>query len=365
MIFSNHISRISFLFLVLLSSCVADYYKILGVKRSSTTKEIKKAYRALSLQFHPDKNKDEGAAEKFSEINDAYEILSDDELKDIYDQHGDEGIKRHRGGGGGGATSFDDIFSHFGFGGGGRQQREQKTPSVEMSLRLSLKQLYVGATLDVEFVRQALCMHWQDCMKNSQECQGPGIKVKMQQIAPGFVQQVQTRDDKCVARGKMWRPNCRDCPNGKTEPEKLVLTIDVVKGMRNGEQITFEGVADEQPGMPTGDLVFEIVQLGDTFFHREGDQLYITMEIPLVDALVGFKREITHLDGHKFTIEVSTVTECDHTIRIASKGMPRRSGRGYGDLFITFDVDFPETITDLQKQQIKSIFGAEQSSDEL
>ena len=282
--------QLPFIFLLCLTSCVADYYKILGIRRSATHKEIKKAYRQMSLKYHPDKNNEEGAAEKFSEISRAYEVLSDDELKEIYDNHGEEGLERkEQGGGGGGHGGFDDIFSHFGFnmGGHGRGRGgEQKTRSIEMKLRLTLKQLYMGATIEVETYRQGLCMNWQQCMKNAQECHGPGVRVKMQQLAPGFVQQVQARDEKCVARGKMWKPNCRDCPNGQTEEEKLNLTIDVTKGMRSGERITFEGAADEKPGLTAGDLEFVIEEVGNKEFHRNGDQLYKTMEIPLVDALV-------------------------------------------------------------------------------
>lgn len=153
----------------------------------------------------------------------------------------------------GGHGGFDDIFSHFGFNfggpGGGRQQREQSTPSVNIPLRVSLKQLYLGDTIEVEYVRQTLCVNWQECMKANQECQGPGVKVRMQQIAPGFVQQVQQRDERCVARGKMWSSNCRVCPDGQTQSEKIDLTIDLQKGMYPGEPITFEGVADEKPGV--------------------------------------------------------------------------------------------------------------------
>ena len=276
--------------LYLISPCLSaqDFYKLLGIKRSASQKEIKKAYRAKSLEFHPDKNKEEGAAEKFAEIAYAYEVLTDENKKEVYDKHGEEGLKQHesnnRGGGGGG---FDDIFSHFGFNfGGQRRQRERSTPNVDIPLRVSLKQLYLGDVLEVEYIRQTLCVNWEECMKNNQECQGPGVKVKMQQIAPGFVQQVQQRDDRCVAPGKMWSNNCRSCPKGQTQPEKIDLTIDLNKGMYPGEAVTFEGVADEKPGMTAGDLNFVIVQMGDEFFHRDGDHLYVTMEIPLVDALV-------------------------------------------------------------------------------
>jgi len=123
-------------------------------------------------------------------------------------------------------------------------------------------------------------------MKNAKECQGPGVKVRMQQLAPGFVQQVQARDETCVSQGKRWLKNCRACPQGQTETEKIDLTLDIPKGSRPSEQIPFEGVADEKPGMLAGDLIFVIVEIGSTEFTREGDNLYKTIEIPLVDALV-------------------------------------------------------------------------------
>ena len=238
-----------------------DFYKLLGINRSATQKEIKKAYRSKSLEFHPDKNKSEGAAEKFAEIAYAYEILTNEEKKTIYDRHGEEGLKQHeqRQGQGGGHGGFDDIFSHFGFNfggpgggpGGGRrqQQREQSTPNVNIPLRVTLQQLYLGDTIEVEYVRQTLCVNWQECTKTNQECQGPGVKVRMQQLAPGFVQQVQQRDERCISRGKMWSSNCRACPGGQTQSEKIDLTIDLNKGMYPGEPITFEGVADEKPGV--------------------------------------------------------------------------------------------------------------------
>lgn len=358
---------------MLMAVCVhaADFYQILGLSRDATAKEIKKAYRKKSLEYHPDKNKEEGAAEKFAEISRAYEVLSDDEKKPIYDRYGEDGLKDHeeRGGGGGGG-GFDDLFNHFGFnfGGGGHRQgrRRETTPSVEMPLHLSLQQLYAGATIEVDYIRQVLCLQWEMCMKNAPDCQGPGIRVRRQQIAPGFVQQVQQPDPRCVAHGKMWKEGCSSCPK-KTEAEKISLTVEVQPGLRNNERITFEGVTDEQPGVEAGDLHFIIVEQAHDTYHRDHDDLYKTMEVPLVDALTGFSITLPHLDGKEFTVNVDTVTDCDHVMRVPEKGMPRRNGRGFGDLYITFEVDFPDTLTPSQKQAIRQILGdsSESSNDEL
>jgi DnaJ-class molecular chaperone len=341
-----------------------DYYKLLGVSRDATLKEIKKMYRQKSLEFHPDKNKEEGAAEKFAEIARAYEVLSDEDKKAVYDRYGEEGLKQHEeqggGAGGGFGGGFEDIFSQFGFNfGGGRHRQDrgnERTPSVEMPLHLTMKQLYLGDTIEVQYVRQVLCLQWEMCVKSMPECQSAGVRVRRQQIAPGFVQQVQQRDERCVSRGKMWKEGCSACPT-KTVTEKIDLTVDVSPGLRPGEIISFEGVTDERPGYDPGDLHFVIVEEPHPIFHRDRDDLYKTMEVPLVDALTGFSITLTHLDDQNFTVTVNTVTDCDHVMRVPGKGMPRRNGRGYGDLYLTFEVDFPDELSQAQKDEIRKILG--------
>mmetsp|Transcript_13172 Transcript_13172/g.36383 ORF Transcript_13172/g.36383 Transcript_13172/m.36383 type:complete len:380 (-) Transcript_13172:838-1977(-) len=334
----------------------ADFYDLLGISKNASLKDIKKAYRRKSLEFHPDKNKEEGAADKFAEIARAYEVLSDEEKKGIYDRYGEDGLKQHEERGGGGGGGFDDMFSQFGFnfggGGGRRRQQERQTPSVEVPLELTLEQLYKGATLDLEYIREVLCFKWESCLKPMQACQAPGISIRRQQLAPGFVQQVQQVDERCVAPGKMWKPNCEECPK-KTETEKINLTVEVTPGMRPMERITFEGVTDERPGYTAGDLSFFILEADHKEYHRDGDHLYRTMEIPLVDALTGFELTLKHLDGKNFKLKIDDIIECDHVTRVPGKGMPRRSGRGHGDLFITFEVDFPDQLSAEQKATIR------------
>lgn len=352
-----------------LTSAAEDLYKLLGISRRATHKEIKKAYRQQSLKYHPDKNKEEGAASKFSEINYAYEVLSDESKREIYDRHGAEGLKQHEerggGGGGGGFNPFEDFFGGgFGGGRGRRDDGQQRTASVEIPLRLELHQFYSGDVFDVHYIREVLCKNWEDCMRNDNECAGPGVKIVRQQLAPGFVQQVQMEEPRCTARGKSWRSNCRACPKGKTEPEKIELTIDLMKGARPNERTTFEGVTDEKPGFIAGDLHFIFQEVPHPTYKRDGDHLYFSKEISLVDALTGFSMEATHVDGHKFTIDIEDVTECDQVVRVPGKGMPRRRGNGFGDLFITFEVEFPDSLSQKQKDAIREIM-SEEDHDEL
>jgi len=368
-------SSSSLLFLLLLTmtafpslmvSAAENLYTLLGISRKATLKEIKKAYRAKSLEFHPDKNKAEGASAKFAEIARAYEVLSDEEKRQIYDRHGEEGLKNHEQHGGGGhhGGGFDDIFSQF-FGGRGQQRRdqEQRTESVQVPLHLSLRQLFLGETLEVAYVRQVLCLQWEMCVKQAPDCQGPGIRVRRQQIAPGFVQQVQQHDERCVARGKMWKQGCRECPE-KTVEEKIDLTVDIAPGMREGEAVSFEETTDEKPGFKAGDLHFVIYEEPHPVYHREGHDLYMTQEVPLVDALTGFSLSLERLDGETFTVNVDDVTDCDHVMRVPGKGMPHR-GRPhrFGDLYITFEVEFPDELTNEQKKQIRRILGEENGDD--
>ena len=295
--------------------------------------------------------------------------MSDEEKKSVYDRYGEDGLKQHegRGGGGGGGGGFDDIFSHFFGGSRRRDDSERRSPSVHLPLHLTLEQLYAGITFDVEYVRQVLCLNWEMCMKAAPECQGPGVRVRRQQLAPGFVQQVQQHDDRCIAPGKMWKPDCKDCPS-KTVTEKIDLTVTVSPGIRNEEDIVLEEVADEIPGMLAGHLHFHVFEEKHPTFHRDHDDLYLTLEIPLVDALAGFSFQLKHLDGHDFTIERTGVTDCDFVQKVPGKGMPRRNGHGYGDLFVTYEVDFPDgELSQQQKEAIRKILGTSNvaGSDEL
>ena len=338
------------------TATAVDYYKVLGVSKSASAAEIKKAYRKLSLKYHPDKNSSPDASTKFAEIAAAYDVLSDPEKRETYNRGGEEAVKMQEQRGNQQPADPFSIFEHFGFGGmgGGRRQEEQRTPNVEIPVRVSLRQLYLGELLDVSYARQVLCTEAASCQKNSQYCQGPGVAVRMQQLAPGFVQQVQQHDASCVARGKAWKSPCKQCPKGMTEEEEIQLTLDIKAGMTDGEQIRFEQVADEAVGHIAGDLVFILRQAPDAVFKREGDNLRVSMTITLLESLVGFRRAFKHLDGHEVVIDKQDVTYCSEVFTVRGEGMPRKGNKKVrGDLFVTLQIDFPRNFSPAKKDAIK------------
>jgi DnaJ-related protein SCJ1 len=178
-----------------------DYYAVLGLRKGANEQEIKRAYRKLSLQFHPDKNPGNKEAEKrMQEITNAHDILGDPEKKKIYDQHGEEGLKQHQANGGRQQNPFD-IFSMFGFG-GGAQNQEARTPDVTLPLHVTLKDLYLGRVTEVHYVRHVLCERHADCTTTSGcgDCSGPGQRVVTRQLGPGFVQRMEQADPKCISQ---------------------------------------------------------------------------------------------------------------------------------------------------------------------
>lgn len=328
-----------------------DYYELLGLQRGASEEQIKRAYRKMALKYHPDKVKGseaekEQAAKKFAEIGSAYEVLSDSEKKRIYDRHGEEGLKQHAGQQQGGGHAANDIFSQFfgggfgGFGGGGGEEEQgpQKGDHVMAELEVTLKDLYVGAmftvTRDKNVIKPASGTRKCNC-KN---------KMVTRQLGPGMFQQYTQQV-------------CEDCPNVKYQRETEFLRIHVEPGMVHGQQINqFEEGEPLIDGEP-GDLIFVLKQMDHPFFSRSGNNLHMMHTIDLVEALVGFKHEIKHLDGHTVTLQAASVTKPGQVAKIAGEGMPLMdNAHQHGDLYVTYQIAFPDTMSNAQKESIQKTF---------
>lgn len=342
----------------------SKYYEVLGVSKSASEDELKKAYRKAAMKNHPDKG---GDPEKFKELSQAYEVLSDPEKREVYDQYGEDALKEGMGGGAGAHSPFDIFESFFGgsfggghhfggpFGGGGSSSRSRKRQGEDVihTLRVSLEDLYNGTTKKLSLSRNKLCHKCKGKGSKSgatgrcNGCRGTGMKVSTRQIAPGMIQQMQHVCPDCRGSGEAIseRDKCTQCKGSKVTQEKKVLEVHVEKGMQNGQKIVFTGEADEAPDTIAGDIVFVIQQREHPKFKRKFDDLYMEHTLSLTEALCGFHFVLTHLDGRQLLIKSGPgeVIKPDQSKAINDEGMPHHQ-RPFmkGRLYINFDVEFPE-----------------------
>nr|AGY48884.1 MIP1.2 [Nicotiana benthamiana] len=334
----------------------SKYYEILGVPKSASQDDLKKAYRKAAIKNHPDKG---GDPEKFKELAQAYEVLSDPEKREIYDQYGEDALKEGMGGGGGAHDPFDIFQSFFGgggFGGGGssRGRRQRKGEDVVHPLKVSLEDLYSGTSKKLSLSRNVLCSKCKGVGSKSgasmkcSGCQGSGMKVSIRQLGP-MIQQMQHPCNECKGTGEKIneKDRCPQCKGEKVVQQKKVLEVHVEKGMQNGQKITFPGEADEAPETITGDIVFILQQKEHPKFKRKGDDLFVEHTLTLTEALCGFQFVLTHLDSRQLLIksQPGEVVKPDQFKGINDEGMPMYQ-RPFmrGKLYIHFTVDFPDTF---------------------
>jgi len=341
----------------------SKYYDLLGVARDASDTDIKKQYRKLAMQYHPDKNPgNPEAADKFKEISTAYEALSDPEKREIYDKYGEEGLRE----GGGPSFSADDIFSQFfggGFFGGGQQRRggggrqARKGEDLVHPLKVTLEDLYKGKTTKLSLQKHVLCGECAgkgsknpNAVKKCDSCRGQGVKVTLRQIAPGMVQQLQQTCPECRGEGQGIRDKdrCTKCHGSKICQEKKVLDVHVDKGMKSGQKIVFAGEGDQAPDIVPGDIIVTLQQKEHAYFKRDGSDLLMEHSLTLAEALCGFQFYITHLDGRVLHVKNTPgeVVVPNDIKCIDGEGMPTyKRPFEKGRLIIRFAVQFPKTLT--------------------
>lgn len=352
-----------------------DYYKVLGVPRNASREEVKKAYRRLAHQFHPDKAG--GNEGKFKEINEAYQVLSDDSKRAQYDQFGTvfEGGRGHQGGfewpGGFGeefrggdfdfSDIFEDVFSGFGFGGGGRERRSRKGRDIQIELEIPFAEIIFGGRHQVELTKTSTCEHCQGLgaepgtkMAKCGTCQGRGRVEKTQKTFLGTFSQV-TACPTCHGRGEVPEAACRECGGRGALKRAESIEIFVPKGVNEGEllKISGKGEASQFSGVP-GDLYVKIRVHSDKAFRRQGNDLVMQLPIKFTSAVLGDSVEIRTPDG-AIKIKIPEGTESGDILKVRGKGAPMARGYGRGDLLVEIKVSTPRHLSKRAKEAVEKL----------
>ncbi len=338
-----------------------DYYEVLGVSKSASADEIKKAYRKLAIKYHPDKNPgDKGAEEKFKEAAEAYEVLSDENKKARYDQFGHAGMGGSAGGGYGG-MNMEDIFSQFGdifgsgfggFGGfGGGRPQQVRGSNLRVRIKLTLEEIFNGAqkTLKVKRMKLAEGVTSKTCPT----CNGRGVQMKVMNTVFGQMQ-TQATCDRCQGLGKV----ADKIPAGadaqgliRTEEE---VSIKIPAGARDGIQLSVRGKGNDAPfgGVP-GDLLVVIEEEEDKNIKREGDNLHQDLYISFAEAALGCSKEIPMVSG-KVKVKIDAGTQSGKILRLAGKGLQSLDSYHKGDMFVHINVWTPQSLTEEQRKFFES-----------
>ncbi|MFB6469404.1 molecular chaperone DnaJ [Cytobacillus sp. Hz8] len=343
-----------------------DYYEVLGVSKTASKDEIKKAYRKLSKQYHPDINKEPDAEEKFKEVKEAYEVLSDDQKRAQYDQFGHTDPNQGFGGFGGegdfgGFGGFEDIFSTF-FGGGSRR-RDPNAPrqgaDLQYTMTISFEDAVFGKETDIEIPREETC----DTCNGSgakpgtkpetcKHCNGTG-QINIEQNTP-FGKIVNRRTcHYCNGTGKEIKEKCSTCGGTGTVKKRRKIHVKIPAGIDDGQQLRVAGQGE--PGVnggPSGDLYVVFHVRSHEFFERDGDDIYCEMPITFVQASLGDEVEVPTLHG-KVKLKIPAGTQTGTKFRLKGKGVPNVRGYGVGDQHIIVRIVTPTKLNESQKQLLR------------
>ncbi|CAE8624296.1 unnamed protein product [Polarella glacialis] len=298
-----------------------DIYEVLGLQDDADESEIKKVYRKLSVKYHPDKNPDEASKVKFAEIRDAYEILNDPDKKILYDTGGMEAVKK------------------------AEKEEVQKGDDVRMNLAVSLEDLYNSGVHEARIERRIVCRGCR-VKPDSPKCQGCNrcpneVRLVNRQVGPGmFMQQQEEVQSK-----------------EKCKVENTLIEVQLEKGMRDGETLTFPRMAEQRPGQIPGSVMFTLKASKHAEFERRGDDLHMNTQVTLKEALLGWTKMVRHMDGHQIEIGTTSVTKPFQLMKVASEGMPLRDDpASFGNLFVRVEVVFPKQLASDQQEKISKIF---------
>jgi molecular chaperone DnaJ len=351
-----------------------DYYEVLGVNRNASEEEIKKAYRKLAIKYHPDKNPgNKQAEEQFKEAAEAYEVLSDAQKRQRYDQFGHAANASSAAGGGyaGGGMSMDDIFSQFGdifgeaFGGGSRGgarggRRVQRGSNIRIKVRLNLHEIAHGTEKKIKVNKQVTChtCHGSGAKGGATEtcrmCGGSGVYTQVRQTILGMMQ-TQTTCSACHGSGQIIKEKCGTCHGDGVERGEEVITINIPAGVAEGMQLSMSGKGNAAPrGGINGDLLIVIEEEEHAQLKRDGHNLFYECYINFADAALGTSVEVPTVDG-KAKIKIDPGTQAGKVLRLKGKGLPDVNSYHKGDLLVNINIWTPQHLSAEEKKMLEKM----------
>lgn len=354
-----------------------DYYEVLGVGKDATKDEIKKAYRKLARKYHPDVNQESDAAEKFKEVKEAYEVLSNDQKRAQYDQFGHAGPQSQGFGGFGGAQDFGgfgDIFDMF-FGGGGRRSdpnAPQQGADLQYTMELTFEEAIFGKEADIKIPKEETCDTCSGSgakpgtkIKTCSHCNGTG-QLNMEQNTP-FGKVINRRVcNYCNGTGKVIPEKCRTCGGTGRVKKRRTIHISIPAGIDEGQQIRVSGKGEAGiNGGPPGDLFVVVKIRPHEFFRREGDHIFCELPLTFTQAALGDEVEVPTVHG-KVKLKIPAGTQSGKTFRLKGKGAPNVRGYGHGDQHVKVRVVTPTKLTERQKELLREFneISGNQATDE-
>jgi molecular chaperone DnaJ len=345
-----------------------SYYEILGVTKSSTDEEIKKAYRVLAIKYHPDKNKGNKEAEdKFKEATEAYEVLRDASKRKMYDQYGKQGVGAGASGFGQGAyTDFSDIFGSEGFGsifeeffgggsgGRGRKSGPKRGSDLRYDINISLEDVALGGEFKIEIPRLETC---NECTgtgatkgsspQGCPDCNGTG---QVRHSSGGFFS-IASTCPRCKGKGSIISNPCKSCRGEGNNEKKRTINLKIPAGVESGSRLKISGEGDAGPGGgPHGDLYVVTHIKKHEVFERVGNDLTVTKSIPLSMACLGGEIGVPTIDGKSINLKIPEGTESNQVFRLKGNGIPYLGGYGKGDQHVIIKVDIPKKLTKRQRE---------------
>lgn len=353
-----------------------DYYEVLGVSKDASDAEIKKAYRKKAIQYHPDKNPgDKQAEENFKEAAEAYEVLSNQQKKQRYDQYGHAGVGGAAGGGfGGGGMTMEDIFSHFGdvfgggsffggFGGGGGRgsQRVNRGSNLRVKVTLTLSEIANGVEKKIKVKKYVECKSCRgtgaqggSSFSTCSSCRGTGQVTRIQNTILGQMQTSSTCPN-CNGEGKIITNKCNSCAGEGVTRDEEIITINIPAGVAEGMQLSVSGRGNAaRRGGVSGDLLILIHEEEHPELVRDGNDLLYNLFVSIPDALLGTAAEIPTIDNN-VKVKIEAGTQPGKILRLRGKGLPDINGYGRGDLLVKINVWIPKSLDRDEKKIMEKL----------